>query len=547
MGRTLNGKPLTETMMSGAALMSTVTQTQSLGNIGQEVLESFGIKEVDLAKHYSYRIRGAIHEAVFKRFGEEALFYFGYTQLDGYAAVMKSVGFPIEKHIKNIRDQLNSKDINVAVEARDSLMSKIGETISVLTNKTIFCPKGELDTAYTGISQAVGQYSLTNAVFPQHEGFNRGALTRLLTYYLANNWSWKVIPITAKMQSGKGWATFVWNIEFTRHKKQHSFYKEEIGTRQIARDKFIKKVLADADKQKKDAEKQKAEAEKQKEITQQLANQLGRYIPPQIHDALLAGDYNTEVTTRRKKLTVFFSDIKNFTSTSEALQPEDLTNYLNEYFSEMTSIALAQGATIDKYIGDAMMVFFGDPVSKGERNDARACVEMALQMQEKMSFLQDKWRNQGFADPFQVRMGINTGYCNVGNFGSDQRLTYTIIGGEVNVAARLETAAEANGILLPYETYAHAQDMIEVEQKESIKMKGINREIKIFSVKGRKKHIIDHQKSENLEPNGQHIDVDGDTNVNPNKGHDLEEFVLQLKLQVEKLNDEIQNLKDRLD
>ena len=89
-----------------------------------------------------------------------------------------------------------------------------------------------------------------------------------------------------------------------------------------------------------------------------VSNQLAKYIPPQIHDALFAGKYDTEIKTQRRKLTVF-SDIRNFTSTSENLQPEDLTKYLNEYFSEMTKIALNHGATIDKYIGDAMMVFLG--------------------------------------------------------------------------------------------------------------------------------------------------------------------------------------------
>ena len=97
---------------------------------------------------------------------------------------------------------------------------------------------------------------------------------------------------------------------------------------------------------------------KTKQLTE-ISSQLSKYIPPQIHDALFAGKYDTEIKTRRRKLTVFFSDIKNFTSTSENLQPEDLTKYLNEYFSEMTKIALNHGATIDKYIGDAMMVFLG--------------------------------------------------------------------------------------------------------------------------------------------------------------------------------------------
>ena len=110
---------------------------------------------------------------------------------------------------------------------------------------------------------------------------------------------------------------------------------------------------------------------------------------------------------------------------------------------------------------------------------------MTLSMQQKMKLLQDKWQNEGFAEPFQVRIGINTGYCNVGNFGSDQRLTYTIIGGEVNVTQRLEGNADPNGILMSYETFAHTQDIVEVEERKKIKMKGINREIKSFAVKKR--------------------------------------------------------------
>ena len=224
------------------------------------------------------------------------------------------------------------------------------------------------------------------------------------------------------------------------------------------------------------------DAERKKEETERLSVNLAKYLPPQVHEAIFSGEFDTGITTKRRKLTIFFSDISNFTSTSEGLQPEDLTKYLNEYFSEMTDIALDHGATIDKYIGDAMMVFFGDPDSKGEQEDARACVKMALKMRDRISDLQDKWQRQGFADPLVIRMGMNTGYCNVGNFGSDQRLTYTIIGSEVNVAQRLEASAQPGGILMSYETYAHAQDLIEVEQLNSISMKGVKREIKVFSV-----------------------------------------------------------------
>ena len=233
---------------------------------------------------------------------------------------------------------------------------------------------------------------------------------------------------------------------------------------------------------------QTKELDERKTELEGLSGQLGKYLPPQIHEALLRGEYETNVATRRKKITVFFSDIKNFTQTSENLQPEALTEYLNEYFSEMTKIAVKHGATIDKYIGDAMMVFFGDPETKGERDDARSCILMAIEMHEKMKELQIYWRKRGFENPFEIRMGINTGYCNVGNFGSDQRLTYTIIGGEVNVAQRLETNAPVGGILMSYETYAHVQDLVEVEQLRAMRMKGIGRDIQVFSVTGRKRN-----------------------------------------------------------
>ena len=261
-----------------------------------------------------------------------------------------------------------------------------------------------------------------------------------------------------------------------------------------------------------------------------ISNQLAKYIPPQIHEALFAGKVDTKITTRRRKLTVFFSDIKNFTSTSENMQPEDLTKYLNEYFSEMTKIAVKHGATIDKYIGDSMMVFFGDPETKGEKEDARICIEMALEMQERMVELREKWAQEGFAEPFEIRMGVNTGYCNVGNFGSDQRLTYTIIGGEVNVAARLESVAAVNGLYMSYETYAHVQDMVDVEQKEAIKMKGINRDIRIYSVKGRKEEGKEKTKVTKV--------------AKPTKKELTE--IEKLKQKSEKLEDEANVLKEEL-
>ena len=277
---------------------------------------------------------------------------------------------------------------------------------------------------------------------------------------------------------------------------------------------------------------QTLELEQQRSRLEGLSQQLAKYLPPQIHEALFAGKYDTQITTQRKKLTVFFSDIKDFTRTAESLQPESLTEYLNDYFSEMTAIALSHGATIDKYIGDAVMLFFGDPESKGVKEDARACVEMALEMQERMLVLQRRWREQGFDNPFVIRIGINTGYCNVGNFGSDQRLSYTIIGGEVNVAQRLEANCDPGGILISHETFSQVDDLVDVEERSSVSLKGIDRNIKTYAVKGRK---TESEKPLRLShPQGVHIDL-SPLSLRPD---DRQLIASQLKALAQRLEDQ---------
>jgi class 3 adenylate cyclase len=150
----------------------------------------------------------------------------------------------------------------------------------------------------------------------------------------------------------------------------------------------------------------------------------------------------------------------------------------------MSRIALEYGATIDKFIGDAMLMFFGDPASRGEREDALQCVRMAVAMQRHMAVLQRKWADRGFNRPFHMRIGINTGYCNVGNFGSEQRMDYTIIGGAVNLAARLQQMGEPDGVMLSYKTNALVQGEFVTEESTPLNAKGFAREIRCFALRG---------------------------------------------------------------
>jgi adenylate cyclase len=215
-----------------------------------------------------------------------------------------------------------------------------------------------------------------------------------------------------------------------------------------------------------------------------ISMKIAKYLSPQVYKSIFSGQKDVTIATERKKLTIFFSDIKDFTAISERLQPEDLTALLNEYFTEMSNIALEHGATVDKFIGDAILAFFGDPETKGVEEDARACLAMAVDMQRRLEKLNVEWRSRGIEDPFRARMGINTGYCNVGNFGSEDRMDYTIIGAEANLAARLQSIAEPGGICLSYETYALVRNMVRARPLPPIAMKGISREVVPYEVEG---------------------------------------------------------------
>ncbi|MFC3229070.1 adenylate/guanylate cyclase domain-containing protein [Marinibaculum pumilum] len=215
---------------------------------------------------------------------------------------------------------------------------------------------------------------------------------------------------------------------------------------------------------------------------EQLSSQLAKYLSPQVYESIFTGRQEVKIASQRKKLTVFFSDIAGFTETADRMESEDLTQVLNQYLTEMSKIALAHGATIDKYVGDAIVIFFGDPTSKGVREDALACLRMAVEMRQRMRQLQKIWRDAGIEKPMQTRMGINTGYCTVGNFGSEDRMDYTIIGGGVNLAARLETAAPPGEILVSYETHALVKDEIACEEHGKITVKGIAEPVTTYRV-----------------------------------------------------------------
>ncbi len=244
---------------------------------------------------------------------------------------------------------------------------------------------------------------------------------------------------------------------------------------------------------------------------EQLSNQLAKYLSPQVYDSIFSGKQEVKLISKRKRLTVFFSDIIDFTKITEKLESEDLTRLLNHYLTEMSEIALTHGATIDKYVGDAIVIFFGDPETLGVKEDAVACVSMAIEMRERMKELERIWMESGLETPLQCRIGINTGVCTVGNFGSENRMDYTIIGSGVNLAARLEKACPPSEILLSYETYAHVKDQIECQIEGQIEAKGFHDPISTYRVIDLHEKLS--ERSRPIRAKTQHLKLDVDVNL----------------------------------
>ena len=175
------------------------------------------------------------------------------------------------------------------------------------------------------------------------------------------------------------------------------------------------------------------------------------------------------------------------------------------------------------------MAFFGDPETKGVKQDAISCVQMAIAMQRRMRELQSEWLDMGLEKPFQLRIGINTGFCTVGNFGSEDRMDYTIVGNEVNLAARLQSQAELGGILLAHETYALVKDTVLVEEGETLTVKGFANPVRTYRVVGLYDDLIEQGKVMCKEHDGVRVVVELKTGDRASAIEAIEDMLSQLK------------------
>jgi len=211
-------------------------------------------------------------------------------------------------------------------------------------------------------------------------------------------------------------------------------------------------------------------------------SRLKRYLSPQLAASIVEGEGDLDLGSRRKYLTTFFSDVRGFTTASERMEPDELIAQLNDYLSEMTDIVFRHGGTLDKYVGDAVMVFFGDPVWQDDH--AARAVRMAFEMRDRMQSMQDEWAAR-YHEAFQVGVGITTGWVTVGDIGSEARSDYTVLGNEVNVASRLSDHATAGQILVTEPTLEEVGDLVEATPLPKVELKGVSRDVSIYEINPR--------------------------------------------------------------
>lgn len=209
---------------------------------------------------------------------------------------------------------------------------------------------------------------------------------------------------------------------------------------------------------------------------------LSRYVAPQLAQKIREGAAGEVWGHQRRKLTIFFSDIKDFSVTTDLMEPEDLARLLNEYIDEMVRIATKHNGTVAQISGDGLFIFFGAPEFVDDKEHALRAVRMAVEMQRRMRELQHHWYRSGIEHPFQIRCGINTGMATVGGFGSAGRREYTAIGMQTNLAARLEAACVPGQVLLGHTTWALVKEEFPCKEMEPLEVKGFHQPIQTWQV-----------------------------------------------------------------
>jgi class 3 adenylate cyclase len=207
-------------------------------------------------------------------------------------------------------------------------------------------------------------------------------------------------------------------------------------------------------------------------------NELRRYLSPKLTEKILSSGDTLGAEPQRKMMTVLFSDIRNFSALTDSLEPEEIFKLLDRYLSEMIRLIHRYEGTLNKIVGDGLLIFFGDPIPMDDH--AQRAVKLAIDMQKNVAESRVEWLQYGHE--LTIGIGINTGYMSVGNVGSETHRDYTVIGNQVNVAARLESLAKPGQILISQRTYSRVQDLVKVDNCGQIPVKGLHHPIETYNV-----------------------------------------------------------------
>lgn len=210
---------------------------------------------------------------------------------------------------------------------------------------------------------------------------------------------------------------------------------------------------------------------------------IRRYVPPTVADQIISGSSENIEAPARQRVTVMFADIAGFTSAADKLEPEVVAQILNEFLTTMSQHIHNEGGTLNEVAGDGLMAIFGAPIKMEPEEQARKAFDTGCRMMEALSVLNAQWRKLGLDEPLKMRIGINTGVASVGSYGSEGRMTYTAIGTQTNIAARIESAAEPGEILVSYATNELLGEERQLEPRGELNVKGVHFPIKVFALR----------------------------------------------------------------
>lgn len=221
--------------------------------------------------------------------------------------------------------------------------------------------------------------------------------------------------------------------------------------------------------------------ERQKAALEQAQQQIRRYMPPAVAEQIITGNEAAIAEPKRQRVTVLFCDIVGFTDIADRVEPEVMTEVLNAYMSSMADLIEQHGGTLNEFAGDGLMALFGAPEALTPEDQVRGAISTAQAMQAKMPELNEQWRKLGLGAELKIRIGINTGVLSVGSFGSEGRMTYTAIGLQTNIAARIQSHCEPGGVLLSDASWHLVKDKIDCEPRGEVECKGLHFPVKVYA------------------------------------------------------------------